>query len=409
MKHKKSHPKKQKSKSGKPAIKLAIKRPAKKQKPQKSANIKTAAPKATAILPQPVKIFSFTRQVVVWGFVIIILFAVFSVLAVYSAVKNGKSPFDNKLERASTLSLLTNDEPIVLAATGDIMLARYVELKMRKLKDYTYPFQKVADTLKGADIAFGNLESPLFPGKFNTPKDSMVFRADLEGTQGLQYAGYDVVSVANNHTMNYQVPGLTSTLVELKKANILAAGGGKNQDAAHTPAIMEVKGKKIAFYAYNDPNIPPRFHGEAKSDYPGIAKMDIEAVKNDVKNAKDNGADIVIVSMHAGKEYKREPTQFQKDFAHAAIDAGASLVIGHHPHWVEPVERYGKGIILYSLGNFVFDQAFSEDVKTGLIARVMFTEDSEPALELLPVRIENTQPRILEGEEKVAELKRLGL
>lgn len=387
---------------------------AKNQKNKKTKKQKTKKVIAKAIAPKPrVKkakalVVGRSMTIITWSLVLLLLFGVLSVLAFYSDSLKKISPFQRKLEQASTLSVSSNDT-IVLAATGDIMLARYVELKMRKLKDYTFPFQKVADMLKSADITFGNLETPLIPGKYNTPTGSMTFRADPEGTQGLLSAGYDVISVANNHTMNYQVPGLTSTLVELKKANLLAVGGGKNQDAAHTPAIMEVKGKKIAFFAYNDKSIPPGFHGEAKSNFPGIAKMDIESVKSDIKNAKDNGADIVIVSMHAGKEYKREPTQFQKDFAHAAIDAGASVVIGSHPHWVEGVEKYGKGIILYSLGNFVFDQSFSLDVKTGLVAKISFKGDEDPTVELLPVRIEGTQPRFLEGDEKTAELVRLGL
>lgn len=299
------------------------------------------------------------------------------------------------------------EPPFTLIATGDILLARFVEQKMRTLKDYTYPFQRVADFLKSADITFGNLETPLLSGK-NVPKNSMTFRGDPEGVKGLLYAGYDVLSVANNHTMNYQIPGLTSTLQELKKANILASGGGKNQDIAHTPAIVEAKGKKIAFYSYVDSSIPPGFHGEAKWNKPGIAAMNIEVVKNDVKNAL-TFADFVIVSMHAGKEYTRQPTRFQQDFAHAAIDAGASVVIGHHPHWVQPVEYYGNGIIFYSLGNFVFDQFFSEDVQTGLVVKIILKSGEKPEAELFPVKIEQTQPRILEGEEKERQLQRLGL
>jgi len=353
------------------------------------------------------EIKKYARSVFIWAFIIAVVFAALSFLASRSFSQNADTRGGQQSLQVATLNLLGLEKPVTLIATGDILPARYVELKMRNLNDYTYPFKKTADFLKDADITFGNLESPLLPGK-NVPKGSMTFRADPEAVQGLLFAGYDVISVANNHAMNYQVPGLTSTIQALKKAGILYAGGGKNIDFAHTPAIVEVNGRKIAFYAYNDNSIPPKYHGEAKINEPGIARMDIEAVKNDVKNAL-NYADIVVVSMHAGKEYVREPTQFQKDFAHAAIDAGASVVIGHHPHWVQPVEYYKNGVIFYSLGNFVFDQFFSEDVQTGLIAKISFNSGEQPAVKLFPVKIDNTQPRILEGEEKEKVLKRLGL
>lgn len=355
--------------------------------------------------------FSRIREIIVWTVIVAAVFGVLSVLSSYSQSSENKEPssFQRKLEQVATLSLLNDDDPITLIATGDILLARYVELRMRQLNDYTYPFHKIADFLKSADITFGNLETPLLPGK-NVPKDSMTFRGDLKGVQGLLFAGYDVLSIANNHTMNYQIPGLTSTLQTLKEAGILASGGGKNQDVAYTPAIVEAKGKKIAFYSYVDSSIPPGFHGEAKDGKPGIARMDIAAVKNDVKNALENlGADFTVVSMHAGKEYKWEPTKFQKDFAHAACDAGASVVIGHHPHWMQPVEYYGNCIIFYSLGNFVFDQMWSEETQLGLVAKVSFNEDEKPTAEIFPVRIVKGQPQLMEGAEKEAILKKLGL
>lgn len=348
------------------------------------------------------------RTFAIWSIIFVAFFATLSLVVSYLDSFE-KSPLQERLAQVATLSLRDDEDTITLLATGDVMLGRYVELKMRKLNDYTHPFQYVADSLKSADITFGNLETPLLAG-LNVPKGSMTFRADLEGVNGLLYAGYDVISLANNHTMNYQIPGLTSTIQALKKANILFAGAGKTLDGAHTPAIFEVKNAKVAFYAYNDPNIPPRRHGEAAIKSPGIAKMDIEAVKNDVKNALDSyGADIVVVSMHAGKEYTMQPTQFQKDFAHAAIDAGASVVIGHHPHWVQPVEYYGDGVIFYSLGNFVFDQFFSEEVRTGLIAKINLFPGEKPEVELFPVKLENTQPKILEGEEREQVLAKYGL
>ncbi len=346
------------------------------------------------------------------GFAVIAIFAIFSLVFFIGGKGNHKNQtstvaVNETMEARQIAPESVENSSVTLIATGDIMLARYVELKMRRNKDYTWPFPKVADFLKSADITFGNLETPLLAGK-NVPTDSMTFRADLEGVKGLAFAGYDLLSLANNHVMNYQVPGLTSTIQELKKAGIRYVGAGKNFDIANAPVIIEAKGKKIAFLAYNDKNIPPKFHGEATATMPGIAKMDIEKVKVNVAAAKQV-ADFVIVSMHAGIEYKKEPNQFQKDFAHAAIDAGAVAVLGHHPHVVEPVEYYGNGVIFYSLGNFVFDQFFNQDVQTGLVVRLTLNPESPLGVELFPVKIDLVQPRILEGEEKDLALKKLGL
>lgn len=351
--------------------------------------------------------FGGVRTLVVWGLSVVSVFAILTLLATQS---NGDSaaPFLNKMPQASVLSVgnASSDDVLTIIATGDVMPARYVEQRMRALNDYTYPFHNVAEFLKSGDITFGNLETPLLAGK-NVPTNTMVFRADPAITAGLSFAGFDVMSLANNHTMNYQVPGLTTTLQALKKANIAYAGAGKNTDAAHTPVILTAKGKKVAFFAYNEQTIPPGYHGTATANTPGIAAMDIETVKADVQNALKE-ADIVVVSMHAGREYRKEPTQFQKDFAHAAIDAGASVVLGSHPHVVQPLEYYGNGIIFYSLGNFVFDQFFSEDVKTGLAVKILITDGAKPTAELFPVRLDTVQPRILEGQEREDTLKQLG-
>lgn len=365
--------------------------------------------------PNPNEILYRLRTFLGWSAFVALSFAGLSMLSQYSSP--GKTALDpNQLQasviqsskNASEVFSLAQEGDITLTAVGDILLARFIEQKMRKTGDYTYPFANVKDFLGMTDLTFGNLETPFFPGK-TTPNESTTFRADPESIAGLTTSGFDLVSIANNHTMNYRVPGLTKTLEVLRAANIKAVGGAENKAAAHTPVIVEVKNKKIAFLAYNDPNIAPRYHGEATDVQPGIAKMEIDQVQKDITAAKSLDADIIIVSMHAGIEYRKEPTQFQKDFAHAAVDAGASVVIGHHPHIVQEVERYGKGIIMYSLGNFVFDQLFSEDVKTGLLARIIFTADGLVSADFFPTYNDKLQPRILEGKDRIDTLHKMGI
>lgn len=374
------------------------------------------------------------RSFVGWSSMVALVFAGLSILSDYST----PGATQDLLNKNAQASVLTSDAPvekngvqkplapiapvapvisapvvdedqITLMAVGDIMLARGVENKIKSSKDYAYPFVNVKEVLSSADITFANLETPFFPGR-TTVSGSFTFRADQESVAGLTAAGVDVVSLANNHTMNYRVPGLQTTLEALMGAGIKGVGAGQNIVEANTPVMVKVKDRTIAFLAFNDATIAPRRHGEATEDTPGIAKLDVEQMKKDVAAAKASGADFVVVSMHAGIEYRKEPSLVQKEFAHAAIDAGAAVVIGHHPHIVQEVEQYGKGIIMYSLGNFVFDQLFSEEVKTGLLAKIIFKVDGTVGAEFSPtVNEKSMQPRILDGQQRVDMLTRLGV
>lgn len=428
----------------------------KKAEPKKAKAVKKAAAKTPVIAPRiapktqkvvepesdvfvvkkafstnPNQILFKIRTFVGWSAMVTLVFAGLSILSDYSTPSTVAN-LENKTAQTSVLGIentsaggvsagVTDAEvkksevveakkdDISIFAVGDIMLARYVEKKIRTSKDYTYPFANVEQALSQADITFANLEAPFFPGS-TTPTGSYTFRADKESVDGLRAAGFDIVSLANNHTMNYRVPGLQTTLEALMGADIKPVGAGQTIAEANAPVYLTAKGRKVAFLAYNDATIAPRRHGEATEETPGIAKIDIEQMKKSVATAKENGADFVVVSMHAGIEYRKAPSLVQKEFAHAAIDAGASVVIGHHPHIVQEVERYGKGIIMYSLGNFVFDQLFSEEVKTGLLAKIILRGDGTVGAEFSPTTNEKTlQPRILEGQQRIDLLTKLGV
>lgn len=295
------------------------------------------------------------------------------------------------------VELELNDPIVTLMAVGDIMLSRDVDTKIQKYQDYTYPFLKTADLLKSADITFGNLESPITPGrKINTSE--MVFRADPEVVQGLNFAGFDILTLANNHSLNFGKEGLSDTFRYLKDAGIKYTGAGESVANAYLPVIEEVENITFAFLAYS-------YAGSSLSSYdfdeynPTVAFMDTEKMIVDVMQAIQL-ADYVIVSMHDGYEYQFTPNQHQKDFAHAAIDAGATLIIGHHPHVVQTMEEYNGGFILYSLGNFVFDQMWSQETREGLIAEIAFSKKGIEGFEFFPVIIEDySQPRLANTDE----------
>lgn len=290
------------------------------------------------------------------------------------------------------------EQEVTLIAVGDIMLSRNVAAKIKAKKDPYYPFLKTRDLLQSADISFGNLEGPLTPGR-EVKTGEMRFRADPALARVLKDVGFDVLSLANNHLPDYGAKGIATTLEALEKSGIAYAGAGMNATDARRSAIIEANGIRLSFLAYNDTDVVPPSYG-AGEKRAGTAFMDIKTLKQDVAEAK-RSSDLVIVSMHSGAEYTHKPNKRQIAFAHAAIDAGAALVIGHHPHVIQPTEKYKDGFIIYSLGNFVFDQMWSRETREGLMMKITLTKDGVRALEPMPILIEDySQPRLMTEAER---------
>ena len=282
----------------------------------------------------------------------------------------------------------------VLIFGGDIMLSRTVNAQMEKYQSYTWPLQKIAPLFQEADIAIANLESPfLFTKDYQVPTGSFAFKANPKSVAALSLAGFDVLSLANNHILNQGVKGLSDTIKILNDASIKYIG---TRD--HNLVIKESQGIKFAFlsYTYNDST--------------SIANMSDDSVKTDIAAAKKQ-ADIVIVLMHAGTEYSRKPNNQQIDFAHLAINSGADLVVGSHPHWPQTIETYQGKTIIYSLGNLVFDQMWSKDTSVGLLAKVYFNGKEQTNIEYIPINIKDYgQADIMpDGAPKEDLLKAIGI
>jgi len=192
------------------------------------------------------------------------------------------------------------------------------------------------------------------------------FRANPSAVRGLLFAGFDIVSLANNHMWDWGGDALTDTIDILKQNNILTIGAGKNETEANSPVFIMKGNQRIVFFAYT--NLYPQSL-YATGENPGISRFNEEEIIRSIKE-ETKPEDIVIISLHWGDEYKTESNDFQKRLGRALIDAGVDMVIGHHPHVVEEVEQYKGGWIVYSLGNFVFDQNFSEDTSKGLLLEV---------------------------------------
>jgi poly-gamma-glutamate synthesis protein (capsule biosynthesis protein) len=174
------------------------------------------------------------------------------------------------------------------------------------------------------------------------------------------YAGFDVLSIANNHILDYGADAVLDTLTLLGNNGIGVVGGGTNYIEAHQPFVKAIQNTKISFLGYTNLISPSLGLKTAK---PNIAFLDIDQAIVDIKEAR-KVADLVVVSLHWGNEYETNHNSEQERVARALIDAGAHLIIGHHPHVIQEVKEYHGGYIAYSLGNFVFDQNFSQETKT---------------------------------------------
>jgi poly-gamma-glutamate synthesis protein (capsule biosynthesis protein) len=277
------------------------------------------------------------------------------------------------------------------------MLARTVGDQVQ-VKGPEIVFAGVQSVLDSADVLVGNLECALTAGGEQQPK-SYTFAALPETAQALALAGFDVLSLANNHVMDYGNQGLVDTRNNLGHYGIASVGAGANVSEAHAPVILERNGLRLAFLAYVD--VPVENSGFdtrswiATSSQPGIAWADLDQIKTDVTSAKAQ-ADVVIVQLHAGFEvntYIPPVSLNQRREAHAAIDAGAAVVIGSHSHILQTIEKYHGGLIAYSLGNFVFDD-YLGIVNTTIILHVVLTPAGVQSYEWVPVLIENGLPRL---------------
>jgi poly-gamma-glutamate capsule biosynthesis protein CapA/YwtB (metallophosphatase superfamily) len=260
-----------------------------------------------------------------------------------------------------------------------------------------HPFLEIASTTRSADIAFANLETTV-SDRGRKIGSEFSFRSDPRTVEGLQYAGFDVVSVANNHIWDYADDAFMDTQRYLRDAGIAYAGGGANYEEAHAPAILAAKGVRVAYLAYT--NLLSKFFTRPTSAPASAAYDDWGRVVQDIKNAKSK-ADIVVVSYHWGVEYQTHHNAEQEDIAKKTIDAGADLVIGGHPHVQQEIVPYKNGWIAYSMGNFVFDQYFQPEVMESRIFEVDFTGKTITGAKMIPVRITTGSQPEISGEPVV--------
>ena len=247
-----------------------------------------------------------------------------------------------------------------MVAFGDVNLGRAVGQELLK-GNIEYPFRHVKDTLARADIVFLNLESQLTEqnGETQHPKYNLIFCGPPVGAASLKEANVSIVSTANNHAYDYGRRALRETIVNLDSAGVACVGTSIDSVQTFAPVILERSGIRIGFLAYT------QFMNFTGSWVGHVALFDEHRVAQDITSLRTK-VDFIVVSYHGGSEYvDRPPERVMRDFRFIA-DAGADVVVGHHPHYVQGIEWYNKTLLVYSLGNFVFYQPQLQWTQMGL-------------------------------------------
>jgi poly-gamma-glutamate capsule biosynthesis protein CapA/YwtB (metallophosphatase superfamily) len=313
--------------------------------------------------------------------------------------------------------------PIRMNFTGDIMLARRYEqpggvidtLGVEAIFDPTLPYLGNA-----ADITVANLECPLTSTGTPHPTKPIIFRGSPENVAGLVHAGIDVVSLANNHIIDYGLAGMRETQSVLRTNDILYSGAGANSYDAYLPLFYNKSGVNIAFLASSNrtgqyDNYQPYLN--AGFNKPGFANLTAFDLARQISEVENTG-DLVVVEMHAGIEYDLVPSdklfsEFPEDefyspfylvpsrqeieLRHQAVDQGADLVICHHPHVLQGFEVYDGKLIAHSLGNFAFDQTYTETFPSAIL-NAKINETGFYEYSVTPVYIDDYIPRRAKGE-----------
>ena len=233
------------------------------------------------------------------------------------------------------------------------MMGRHIGKVMKK-RGHIYPFMNLVSPFKGAHIVFANLES--IPGD---SKDKIYFKeklynfiAPLSLTTTLKKVGFTVFNLSNNHAMDYGVNPISKTRRALAKDGIASFGAGKDLKEARAPSLINIKGVTFGFLGYSNGHSRRIYATEKRG---GVVPYEMKLMKEDIKSLKEK-AQVVVISLHWGIEYEHYPSEEQVEMARELIDAGADLILGHHPHVMQGIEIYKGKLIAYSMGNFLFDQ-----------------------------------------------------
>ncbi|MFH1602098.1 MAG: CapA family protein [Candidatus Shapirobacteria bacterium] len=260
---------------------------------------------------------------------------------------------------------------ITLLFTGDLSLSREINYQVSQKQDPDYPFEKIKNTLAQADWVTASLEGPIIE---NCPilRTGYKFCGQTQNANGLASAGIDSLNLANNHINNFGPEGIDQTIRTLDQKEINYFGLGKVN-------FQTIRGIKLGFLGFDD-TVSPLIKDQLQKEISKISSQ----------------VDWLIINFHWGQEYQDSPNSRQRELAYLAVESGADIVVGHHPHVVQALEYYRKRPVFYSLGNFVFDQLWSEDTRKGALGKITLTKERIIKAELIPIYINNDyQPELV--------------
>ena len=314
------------------------------------------------------------------------------IIAVLAVIVFGAGIVGNALNKNATSSVSEYDGGKLVKGTvvGDMMLGRSITNKGSK-NNYKNMFSGVSDLWKDSDYVAGNLECVLLDNASDYEKNDkeIHINAETKTANVLKENGFTLVSLANNHLADFKAKGVVNTLDTLDKVGLKHVGAGRNLTEAAEYDIQELNGVKIATIAVSD-IIPKDF--AARDSKAGILTTKTLKYYQAVKDASEK-ADLVIANIHWGVEYGMTETEAQQQLARNLINWGVDVVIGSHPHVLQPVEKYGDGIIFYSMGNFVFDQGWSR-TKDSMVLNYYVDENGNCSFEITPIRIKDGYPEV---------------
>ena len=314
------------------------------------------------------------------------------IIAVLAVIVFGAGIVGNALNKNATSSVSEYDGGKLVKGTvvGDMMLGRSITNKGSK-NNYKNMFSGVSDLWKDSDYVAGNLECVLLDNASDYEKNDkeIHINAETKTANVLKENGFTLVSLANNHLADFKAKGVVNTLDTLDKVGLKHVGAGRNLTEAAEYDMQEINGVKIATIAVSD-IIPKDF--AARDSKAGILTTKTLKYYQAVKDASEK-ADLVIANIHWGVEYGMTETEAQQQLARNLINWGVDVVIGSHPHVLQPVEKYGDGIIFYSMGNFVFDQGWSR-TKDSMVLNYYVDVNGNCSFEITPIRIKDGYPEV---------------
>ena len=311
-------------------------------------------------------------------------------------------PFANMLGNASGLSSETRScdsiDNIIFSAvfTGDIMMGRSVQAVSRRT-GYDAFFEHIAVYLTDFDLVLGNFEHPITESNedYIVADKEILLSASEDCLPAIKRAGFNMLNLANNHMMDYGEKAMISTLDALDRAGIDYFGAGHDIGEASLYKLVECGDIKIAIVGANGALVP--LSAATKQTGGVLPASGLESsICLSAVSAAAMAADIVIVYMHWGEEYTTALSSNQQEMSKRLIDAGATIVIGSHPHVLQPIEFYKNGVIFYSLGNFIMDQGWSR-TKDSCLVCYYIDISGQGVFEVIPVRINNGSPEATEN------------